>query len=123
MKRLPMTIGMLGAGLLIGVLSPAVAGATTDAGTAGANAASSSQQTPTDPEVQKKIDGAMQQIGQGAGCSDTGMCGGLIKVSDMFEMQKLTQHVSDLNAQQQAVIAAANPDTSPVQQMAKGAKS
>ncbi len=41
----------------------------------------------------------------------------------MFEMQKFTQHLSDLNSQQQAVIAAANPDTGPVQQMAKGAKS
>jgi hypothetical protein len=73
MKRLPMTIGMLGAGLLIGVLSPAVAGATTDAGTAGANAASSSQQTPTDPDVQKKVDAWKQQIGQHSGCDDAGV--------------------------------------------------
>jgi hypothetical protein len=39
MIRLPMMIGMVGTGLLIGVLSPAVANATTGTGAAGATAA------------------------------------------------------------------------------------
>jgi hypothetical protein len=62
MNRLPLMAGVLGAGLLIGVLSPAVADAssTTFAGNAGARTASASRQAP-ESDGQRKIDAAHER--------------------------------------------------------------
>ena len=110
MNRLPLMAGVLGAGLLIGVLSPAVADAspTTFAGNAGARTASASRQAP-ESDGQRKIDAAHEQHENE----------GAISVPDMFEMQRLVNHLSQLSEQSTAVVSEANQ---PISQMAKNVK-
>jgi Family of unknown function (DUF5407) len=99
MNRLPLTIGMVGAGLLIGVLSPAVATASTgDAGTAAASAANASSQPPID--VQKKKEGSLSP-------------------EALREMQATVNRLSQLSQMSTSVISS---ESAAVSQMAKNVK-
>jgi hypothetical protein len=103
MKRLPMTIGMLAAGLLVGVLPPAVASATP-------NPASS-------PEVQSKL----QQIESRHYPNPPGVVDGKISISAMHEMQTKMQRLTQLSQQATAVVSLGKGSGS-VSKMAKGLK-
>jgi hypothetical protein len=88
-----MTVGMLAAGLLVGVLSPAVASATPSP--ASSDPASSSSKPASSPEAQSKIQSTLKEFSdprKAYGVTEDGAATGPISLPDMYAAQKKINH-------------------------------